>query len=186
MATVEIPMTQGHVAIIDQVDAELVYPHKWHPIVERYTVYAQTSGSRAGGRKRQQLTMHRLLTGWPIVDHINGNGLDNRRCNLRPATLSQNQHNRRKTQGSSRYKGVFWVERDQRWWSRAGYQGRSTFLGSYVHEEDAALAYDGFARQHFGEFAALNFPRPGERSALRESAPWPAAIHHHQWEETDR
>jgi hypothetical protein len=120
--------------------------------------------------------MHSLLTGWPRVDHANGDGLDNRRQNLRQATQQQNMRNSRKYRGgSSRYKGVCWKIRNQRWLaqiyvSEQDASGvptkRKLHLGTFTDQETAARAYDAAAREHFGEFACLNFPLPGERGAL--------------------
>lgn len=109
--------------------------------------------------------MHNLLTGWALVDHVNGDGLDNRRVNLRPATRSQNQGNRRKfLSTASQYKGVTpWAKDKARWIAVCR---RKKVLGVFNSEAEAALAYDAAARQEFGEYAALNFPGPGERSAL--------------------
>ena len=119
--------------------------------------------------------MHRLI--WPTapeIDHVDGDGLNNRRSNLREAVGTKNQQNKMKAcVGVSRFKGVC-PHRDGRW--RANIRvpavgkgrGRQTHLGLFVDEEDAARAYDTAARKHFGEFARLNFPEPGEQSALRE------------------
>lgn len=101
------------------------------------------------------------------VDHRNGNRLDNRRENLRLATPSENCRNSamcRRTTRSSQFKGVFWIARLSKWSAQIRVGKRH--LGVFLSEIDAALAYDVAARAHFGEFACVNFPRPGERSAL--------------------
>jgi hypothetical protein len=113
--------------------------------------------------------MHQLITGWPLTDHINGNGLDNRRANLRPASAEENQRNQRKTHGTSRYKGVCWFKATKRWHAQIRTGGKRHHLGFYTEEVEAALAYDAAARNLFGDFAAVNFPMPGERSALEGS-----------------
>ena len=116
--------------------------------------------------------MHRMIMQAPKgveVDHINGNGLDNRRENLRLATRHENCRNARKQQGcSSRYRGVSWYKTKQRWESRLNFNGRLYHLGYHDDEEDAARIYDNKARELFGDFVTVNFPEPGERSALEK------------------
>ena len=91
------------------------------------------------------------------VDHWNGDGLDNRRRNLRAATPSQNQHNRRKRLGcSSRFKGVHWHKRHGKWAAKIRIDGRQLHLGYFPVERDAAAAYNLAANQEFGEFALTN------------------------------
>jgi hypothetical protein len=100
--------------------------------------------------------MHNLLTGWGFVDHANGNGLDNRRQNLRPADKPKNGMNtgapRNNTSG---YKGV--TRRGARWQANIGLDGRLLCLGTFATPQEAARAYDTVATEHFGEFAHPNF-----------------------------
>jgi hypothetical protein len=105
--------------------------------------------------------MHRQVANPPddlLVDHINHNGLDNRRSNLRFATDSTNQQNARKsiTKTTSRFKGVDFVKPTGKWRARISVAGKRLFLGSFTDELDAALAYDNAARKYFGEYACLN------------------------------
>lgn len=162
---VEIPLTRGQVALVDEQDEWAASQYKWHAIPAARTWYACRWTRRSDGRGTTQ-ALHQLLTGWALTDHINGNGLDNRRCNLRAATTAQNLSNMRKHRGSSRFKGVSWFKRTQQWRAYIELSGRQIFLGHFHDEGEAALAYDVAAREHFGEFAALNFPEPGERAAL--------------------
>lgn len=102
-----------------------------------------------------------------IVDHINGDTLDNRRCNLRVCTAEQNSRNVKARAGTSRFKGVCL---DVSGWHAQIRQGcKTTHLGFFKTEEEAARAYDAAARSRHGDFASLNFPVPGEASALRLS-----------------
>lgn len=102
------------------------------------------------------------------VDHRNGDKLDNRRSNLRLATAAENAGNSVKKRGSSRFKGVY--AHGLMWCAQVKRPGHSNkHLGSWAIEEDAARAYDDAARAAFGEFACVNFPLPGERSAVAES-----------------
>jgi hypothetical protein len=164
--TVEIPLIGGRVALVDAADEALVVGYSWYCRKDFHTYYAKRRMYLPSGQRGSQF-MHTLITGWLQTDHINGNGLDNRRCNLRSVTNQQNRANQRKTRGTSRYKGVYWRHREHRWEVAIKVNRRKTYLGQFVGEEDAARAYDAAARQHFGPFAALNFPREGEQAAIR-------------------
>jgi len=104
--------------------------------------------------------MHRFLMQPPPgmqIDHINGDGLDNRRCNLRLATNTQNRRNgKAHSDGTSRFKGVCWDKFRGRWRADITFENRSIHLGRFHSETDAAIAYDAAARDLFGEFARLN------------------------------
>ena len=118
--------------------------------------------------------MHRLIVSRMLgrdlnrnehVDHINGNGLDNRRSNLRISSAAQNHANKKKQRGnySSQYKGVCWLKREKKWWayigsSKPGSIVKRSYLGKFDTEEEAARAYDKAALKHYKEFALLNFP----------------------------
>ncbi|MBM0275132.1 AP2 domain-containing protein [Micromonospora tarensis] len=166
--TVEIPLTQGHVALVDDEDAELVLPFTWRAESRGEVLYAVRTVPAGSPVSRY---MHKLLTGYDRTDHANGNGLDNRRANLRRATHAQNASNMVAHRDSaSRFKGVTWHAQRRRWTARIASAGRYLYLGLFDDDEAAARAYDERARELFGEFAAVNFPRPGERSALRGAA----------------
>jgi hypothetical protein len=153
-------LTQGKYALIDEADFDLVSQHKWQAKPHRRTVYA-AAGLYENGRHRV-IRMHRLILqagDGQSVDHINGDGLDNRRANLRFATPSQNQHNRRgSAKASSSYKGVFWHKGSRKWLAQITVNWKAIYLGLYADEMEAALAYDCAARELHGEFARLNFP----------------------------
>ena len=148
-------LSQGHVAIIDAHDAERVGRHSWHAVKAKKTFYART---QIEGRA---VYLHRFVVNAEpgrTVDHVNHDGLDCRKENLRLATMTeQNANQRKRAGGSSRFKGVHqWVNRGKIRW-RAGVQisGRQ-YRVSCATEHEAALAYNRLARQHFGQFAALN------------------------------
>lgn len=141
-------MTQGYVAIVDASDYDLVAAFKWYPLKGMHTVYA---------RRCDGAMMHRLILGLrpdERGDHINGDGLDNRRANLRPCTQRQNSFNARSFRG--KYKGVKWEPRHRKWRARILVERRDIYLGLYKNVDDAARAYNDAARQLFGEFARLN------------------------------
>jgi AP2 domain len=165
----EVPLfgkrARGRVAAVDLGDYDLVMRYRWHvreadPVApgRRPNGPYAVADVYLGGGKSRTITMHALIMGRPYIDHIDSNGLNNKRSNLRPATPAQNGANARKNPGkTSRYKGVFW-DRWRSCWSAKIMVNRQTLsLGRYAHEEDAALAYDIAAREEFGEFALTNF-----------------------------
>ena len=155
-----IPLTRGREAIIDNADVEAVMAAgKWHATPSRNTHYARRNVRLADG-SRSTILMHSLLTGFQRVDHINGDGLDNRRANLRAVTNAQNQYNRsRQSNNTSGFIGVSWFKPHGRWMARITFRGVQRFLGYYDTAEDAARARDAAAIElHGSEFARLNFP----------------------------
>lgn len=169
MSEVRIPLSQGMFAIVDASDAELVSAYRWTAVKSRGTYYARRRAAVGDGTYKAQY-MHSLLSGFPITDHRNGDGLDNRRENLRSARHADNMHNQRiSRRNSSGFKGVSWHAHGKKF--RATIKGPKgqVALGYYANPKDAALAYDRAARDLYGEFAALNFPRQGEVSARRDS-----------------
>ena len=103
-----------------------------------------------------------------IIDHINGDGRDNRKANLRFADYSQNSQNRRKisleagkygdkNRYSSKYKGVWRDKKSGKWRAQICFRGTKKHLGYYTDEQQAAKAYDKAARKYHREFAKLNF-----------------------------
>jgi len=96
-----------------------------------------------------------------VVDHINHNGLDNRKANLRPATRAQNNYNKlivKHKESSSKYKGVTWKKENKKWLAQINFKGDYIFLGYFKDERKAAKAYDEAAKKYYSEFACLNFP----------------------------
>lgn len=162
-------------ALIDAKDLERVQSHTWHRRRQRRPngkVYYYAFARREHTRCSSVVTMHQLLLGLRRleVDHHNGNGLDNRRRNLRPATHRQNAANRTKhLNNTTGFKGVA-VVRDRKWrvyrWkAHICHAYKKEHLGCYRSPKMAARAYDRAARHYFGEFACVNFPRRGERRA---------------------
>lgn len=161
----EVPLTSGYVAIVDVADAGAVAAHNWHARVDENTVYAWTSIVDEMGNRRGVSLHSFLCDSTDLVDHKDGDGLNNRRSNLRPATHHQNQCNKRLSKNNlSGYKGVrfaAWVSGQNKWRAQIMVNGRRKSLGYHATPEDAAHSYDASAIELFGEFARLNFPVGG-------------------------
>jgi len=151
----------GRIFLIDDEDVPLVKMLKWRVMSRkgRATSYVRAN-IRLGG-KRTSIMLHRLLMGLEHedrreVDHINHDGFDNRRENLRIVTDIQQSMNKRKQCGkyTSKFKGV--SEHHGKWRSMAGINGNRVSLGIFETEEGAALAYNAWASTHFGQYAHLN------------------------------
>ncbi len=159
---IELALTQGKVALVDAVDADLVTGYSWSAWWNGHTWYAHTAVILVPGRTTT-LRMHRLIMGCTPrdgrnVDHQNGDGLDNRRGNLRFASTSQNLANGPSRRGSSQYRGVCFDKSRERWAAGVKVNGRRVNLGRFDSEVDAAMAYDRAALKAFGTFAHVNFP----------------------------
>lgn len=157
-----IPLTQGRFAIVDAEDYEELAKRKWFFLAQGKTGYAGSHRSRC----KKKVWMHRLIMKAPkglYVDHIDGNGLNNRKSNLRLCTATENSQNRGpRANCYSRYKGVSWHKTNKRWNPRIVAGGKRYNLGAFKNETDAAIAYDRRAEILHAAFAYLNFPELGE------------------------
>lgn len=142
-----VPLTQGKVALVSDKDYSVVRKFKWHAGRRRNMWYAFGKGGR--------FAMHQLLLpNARRVDHRNLNGLDNRRCNLRPASNGQNMANRGKQRNNtSGRKGVHLCRRTGRWRAGIHVNGKTIHLGRFKKLADAAAVYAENALRYFGEFA---------------------------------
>lgn len=145
------------VATIDVEDMALVGRYLWHAALGDGGWYARSKDEQG-----KPFRLHQLIFGAARPDHKNGNGLDNRRSNLRAATSTQNLANTRlRRNNRSGFKGVSRTE-SGRWVARLNIAGRTFRLGKFDTPEAAARAYDAKAREVFGEFARTNFDDLGE------------------------
>jgi len=150
-----IPVSKGVFAIVDDEDYHHLTQRKWH----------YCSGYAAKRMGRKVVMMHRIVLNTPkgmSTDHINGDKLDNRKCNLRICTSMQNNQNKKKQKEpiegsySSTYKGVCWHKPGKIWVAYISINKIRVHLGVYKNERDAALAYNKAAQDVFGEFANIN------------------------------
>ncbi len=163
-SVIQIPLTRGYAALVSIEDKDLA-EIKWnhHPIKNRNKHYADRYNSN---EKPHTVWMHRIIVSRMLerdlesheyVDHVDGNGLNNTRSNLRLADSSQNGSNRGKPcNNTSGYKGVTWYKKYEKWRASIKFQKRDIFLGSFDTKEDAARAYNEAALKYHGEFARLN------------------------------
>lgn len=163
-----IILRTGQVVLVDAGDASVAETHYLCFRARGGTSFVDAKCVTTGKFTR----LGRILLPPPprmVVDHINGDGLDNRRCNLRVVTSRQNSQNRAKMRGTtSRFKGV--CRASNSWVANLCVDYSQIYLGSFDNEQDAARAYDAAARKRFGSCAALNFPLPGEQSAHRRDS----------------
>ncbi len=154
-----IDLNQGQQTIIDDEDWDKVNHINW--CADKDTAnpgkYYVRGLNKATNKK---VRLHRYLSNAPKgmeVDHINGNTLDNRKCNLRICTKSQNQMNRGKTKkNKSGYKGVSWCTSCNGWKAYLWTGEKNLYLGLFSFKKEAALAYNRASIKHHGEFAYVN------------------------------
>jgi hypothetical protein len=149
-----IPVTGGLYAYVDAADYEWLSQYRWCLFGGKYA---------ARYDKGKMILMHREIMQTPpdkIVDHKDGNGMDNCRCNLRNCSRKENMRNRAKrlTTGACRYKGVFREKRSGKLFAKIFVDNKPIWLGYHDTEEQAARAYDRKAVECFREFAHVNFP----------------------------
>ena len=160
-----IPLTQGKFAIVDEADYGWLMQWKWFALKDTNTYYAARY-VYGGYKKSAMMQMHRDLLGLKkydgeIVDHINRNGLDNRRINIRVASCSLNAINStgRGRPSSSGFRGVCWNKVNNKWTARITVRKEVIFIGHFKSVVEAAYEYDLAAIEYWGEDAPLNFPR---------------------------
>jgi len=147
-----VPLTQGYEAVIDAADVPLIYGRNWYALCNRNAVYAATTARQPDGREKT-IYMHTVLSGYGQTDHKDRNGLNNRRSNLRDATVSQNAMNRRRqANNSSGFKGVSFHKRIGLYQARISAHRTRTHLGYFETPQMAHAAYLAAAKEIHGEF----------------------------------
>lgn len=165
-STIKIPLSKNgkkykglYEVIVDSVDSDLAELN-WTALVEDYTTYAYRMPKIDG--KVKTILLHRVvlerkldrkLKKGEFADHIDGNGLNDTRDNLRVATKAQNNRNSSKRRGTSQYKGVYWDKARNKWRASIAINGVPKFLGRFDDELEAHKAYCEAADKYFGKFA---------------------------------
>ena len=147
----QIILNKGKVSLVDDEDYETVNKFKW---------YFDSVGYATITTYRNRIRMHRFILNPKknqIVDHVNGDRLDNRRCNLRLCTRRQNQCNQKtRKDNTSGYKGVALMH-NKYWRAYINKDGKQKHLGIFKTKEEAGKEYDKFALILYGKFAKTNF-----------------------------
>lgn len=137
----EIPLTQGKVALVDDEDFERINQFKWYARKTHNMYYAVHTLPRS--QNQRKLYMHAIIIGTPprkMTDHINGDGLDNRKENLRVVTNRENLQNLH-VKKTSKYPGVRFVRQSKKWRATIQFKGKQYNLGNYSDELTAATVY---------------------------------------------
>lgn len=142
-----ITLTKGYSTMVDDEDYELLSQWKWHAQILSHTVYAVRKPWVAGGKgKSTKIFMHRVILDVPSgmqADHMDGNGLNNQKQNLRSVTQQDNLLNRARWKKgcTSKFRGAYLDKRSGKWFSRITIDGKTRYLGTFKNEEDAGKAY---------------------------------------------
>jgi hypothetical protein len=158
-----LELNKGQTCQIDKEDLWKIARYTWFARLIAGRPYVMTSAYENGRHKR--IMLHRLIMDAQkgvVVDHINGDGLDNRKSNLRICSHRQNILNQKKSKlGSSQFKGVRRYVRFNKWGAQITVHGKQIHLGVFETEDEAARAYDEASLKYFGDFSRLNFKRKG-------------------------
>lgn len=166
----EIPLTRGKFAVVDNENFDSLSQNKWHYWIDPKSLVEYAVRHKKIKGKVQRLMMHREITRSShnlVIDHRNGNGLDNRRENLRTCTKVQNNMNRKPNKSNQTgLKGISWNTQIRKWKAGIGFKGKAINLGHYYDKRTAALVYRLFSVLYYGEFA---FSERGKNESLRSS-----------------
>lgn len=153
-----VPLTRGLFSLIDIEDVPLVEGKNWCAATKRG--YKDTRSTAKAWIDGKMVSMHRILTvsSLPMVDHANGNSLDNRDCNRRPCSASENNRNKGvMIRSASGVKGVYWNKKRRKWHSIISINGKNLTLGWFDNIEDASGVYYKKAVELAGEFARTSW-----------------------------
>lgn len=162
MKTIEIKSKKYgiHHLLVDDEDFEKVNKYKWHIDKSRNKIYATTA--IYNNKVLTNVRVYRIILGdsYKLIDHKDGNGLNNQKSNLRPCTHAQNMYNSGpKSNNTSGYKGVYYSKTrrgTKKYIAQIGINGKMKFIGCFYNPVDAAIAYNRVASELHGEFANLN------------------------------
>lgn len=152
-----IPLTQGKFSIVDDKDYDFLMQWKWY--FNKNGNYAERTTSEKKNGRKTSIKMHINIMGGSafLIDHIDGNTLNNQKSNLRYCSYAENARNQRKRLGtSSRYKGIYWVTKRSKWHCRIMINYKYICIGYFDCEKEAAQAYNKAAIIYHGDFAKLN------------------------------
>ena len=150
----KIKLTQNKFALVDDSDYSFLMKFKWCAHREKSRWYAITNVLKDNIKTlgKTQIRMHQMIMERPMIDHINGDGLDNRKVNLRACTHQENNMNRSKGSGSSKFKGVYWDSDRNKWVAQIKKNRKGFYLGSFIKEEDAYKRRKNASELMFGDF----------------------------------
>lgn len=153
----ELLLSNGMKAKVDDAMYDRLSQFKWQPMAREKCLYARRSYRGKDGKTKGVLLHHEIMGSSSMVDHIDGDGLNNLRENLRSCTHSENMRNRRKFKiKTSEYKGVSWKKTHQKWDASIRVNGTLIPLGYFNNELEAAETYNLAAPLFFGQFARIN------------------------------
>lgn len=155
----ELKISKGYFALVDDEDYEFLSNFKWSANVQRHTVYAKKSAYRKKNMltsNTNEIMLHRMILkpkNGEVVDHIDGNGLNNQKVNLRLCKQSENLRNKKHYKNnSSGVKGVYFNKQANKWIAQIGFNKKMIYLGSFINKHEAAQAYKEKSQKLFGEF----------------------------------
>lgn len=154
----QIKLSQGKVTLVDDEDFDFFNQWKWDSQKSRNTYFAKRYARIKEKFSERTILMHRVIMKTPqgmVVDHIDGNGLNNQRSNLRNCSNTENLRNQRINKNNT--SGAKGVSRNRnKWMASIRINGKQKNLGRYTDKKDAVIAYNEAAKKHYGEFALLN------------------------------
>lgn len=157
----KIKLTKNKYALVDDEDYNRINKYKWYTLKTKTNYYAMRDNRNSKRTKGFVIGMHREIINCPKnkeVDHIDHNGLNNQKSNLRICTEKQNHYNCRlqKTNNTSGYKGVSWNKDHNKWRVRINKNNKEILIGRYDNKINAINAYNKAAKKYYGKFVCLN------------------------------